>query len=103
MPAHHSILPGFLRVGITTGWVTVGNIGSSVRSDYTVLGNGVNLAARLADRAEPGQILVSERTMAEAGDSVTGDVIDEIAFKGVSRPIKVYALTRPSRSAGDGG
>ncbi|MEE9472532.1 MAG: adenylate/guanylate cyclase domain-containing protein [Acidimicrobiia bacterium] len=82
-----------IGMGITTGWVTVGNIGSAVRSDYTVLGNQVNLASRLADRAEGGQILVSERTMVAAEDFAHGTVIDEVRLKGVNRPIKIYELS----------
>jgi class 3 adenylate cyclase len=82
-----------IGTGITTGWVTVGNIGSAVRSDYTVLGNQVNLASRLADRAEGGQILVSERTMLAVNDFAHGTVIDEVRLKGVNRPIKIYDLS----------
>ncbi len=85
-------------IGIASGWVTVGNIGSPARSDYTVLGNEVNLASRLADRAEPGQILVTDRTMMKAEGTVTGEPVDEITLAGVSRPIKVYALDRKAPS-----
>jgi len=91
-----------IGMGITTGWVTVGNIGSPARTDYTVLGNEVNLAARLTDRAAPGEILVTERTMMEGQDLVSGEVVDEVTLKGVSRPIKIYSLTRPARRTADG-
>ena len=68
------------------------DIGSPARSDYTVLGNHVNLAARLADRAEAGQILVTERTFREVDDLVRGTVVDEVSLKGVNRPIKIYDI-----------
>jgi len=92
-----------IGIGVTTGWVTVGNIGSSARTDYTVLGNEVNLAARLADRAEAGEILVSERTMVKAEGIVRGELVDEVTLKGVSRPLKVYALDRAEKPTSGGG
>ena len=79
-----------MGTGITTGYVTVGNIGSPARLDYTVLGNQVNLASRLADEAKGGQILVSERTLHAAGDLVDSTEIERVQLEGVSRPITIF-------------
>jgi class 3 adenylate cyclase len=87
-----------IGVGISTGYVTVGNIGSSTRTDYTVVGNHVNVAARLATAAEPGQILVSERTMASVQDRVDWAAVQDLVMKGVQRPVKVFALTEKAFS-----
>ena len=51
-----------IRMGIATGFCTVGNFGSDLRLDYTVLGSPVNLAARLESMAEPDCILIDENT-----------------------------------------
>jgi class 3 adenylate cyclase len=88
-------------VGISTGYVTVGNIGSAARLDYTVVGNHVSLAARLAERAQSGQILISERTLVAARDLVEAREIDEVELEGVNRPIKIYEI-EASQTVGAG-
>ena len=81
-----------MGIGVTTGYVTVGNIGSPARLDYTVMGNQVNLASRLADQAAGGQILVSEGTLLAAGDLVVSTEIDQIQLEGVTRPIRIFEI-----------
>jgi class 3 adenylate cyclase/HAMP domain-containing protein len=81
-----------IGIGITTGWVTVGDIGSAARSDYTVLGNEVNLASRLSDRATAGQILVTEATLEAVRDLVEATPLEKVELKGVSRDIRIYEI-----------
>jgi class 3 adenylate cyclase/CHASE3 domain sensor protein len=92
-----------LGIGISTGYVTVGNIGSTARLDYTVIGNHVSLAGRLAERAQAGQVLVSERTLLAVRDFVAAREVDEGEREGVSRPIKIYEIeARQPAGAGAG-
>lgn len=85
--------PFEVGMGVSTGWVTVGDIGSSSRSDYTVLGNHVNLASRLSAQATGGQILVSERTVRAVEHlELYSQLVDEIVLKGVHRPVRIYDL-----------
>lgn len=87
-----------IGVGISTGYVTVGNMGSTTRTDYTVVGNHVNVAARLAAAAEPGQILVSDRTLASVRERVDYEPVDDLVMKGVNRPVRVFSVSATERS-----
>ena len=87
--------PGFVvRMGINTGYCNVGNFGSSDRMAYTILGAEVNLAARLEGAADPGGILLSQDTALLVGDMFELDERDPINLKGISRPIRTFAVRR---------
>ncbi|MCK5899799.1 adenylate/guanylate cyclase domain-containing protein [bacterium] len=81
-----------VRMGISTGFCTVGNFGSDLRLDYTVLGSPVNLAARLQTTAEHNTILIDEYTKDLINSHVNSKYIDEITPKGFARPIQVFQL-----------
>jgi len=81
-----------IRMGITSGYCTVGTFGTSQYMDYTVLGTNVNLASRLESAAEPGEILISYETWSLIKDVVMCRDRGEITAKGFSYPIKVYQV-----------
>jgi class 3 adenylate cyclase/predicted ATPase len=83
-------IPINMHVGLNTGLVVAGSIGSDLRKQYTVIGDAVNTASRIQSAAQPGQILVSESVY-----RCTKDVFDfaeggEITVKGKKNPIRVY-------------
>jgi len=80
------------RTGINTGEAVAGNFGSHNRSDYTVLGPAVNVAARLESKSEPGRILIGPDTAALLGDDVALEPTEPLTLKGVSEPVTGYFL-----------
>ena len=84
--------PFQLRIGISTGYCTVGNFGSEVRMDYTIIGNEVNLASRLQSHAELGSILISHETYSLVKDIVLAEEQDPIQAKGFAKPVRNYKV-----------
>ena len=84
--------PFRIRIGIATGFCTVGNFGSRDRMDYTIIGNEVNLAARLQAAAEPGSILLSHETNALVQGLILTEEQPPITVKGFPKPISGYKL-----------
>lgn len=89
-----------IRMGINTGFCTVGTFGTSSHLDYTVLGTQVNLASRLESAAEPGEILISHETWSLCKDTVMCRDKGEIQVKGFAQPVKVYQVADMRKDLG---
>jgi class 3 adenylate cyclase len=79
-----------IRMGISTGFVTVGNFGSSERMDYTIIGSPVNLASRLQTHAAEDQILISHETWGYVRDCVNCAQPVLLDIKGFTQPVLAY-------------
>lgn len=81
-----------LGIGINTGEVILGMIGSKKRADYTFIGDNVNTASRLCDAAKPGEILVADSTYSHVTDSAKIEGPFRLKAKGKDEYVKVYLL-----------
>lgn len=88
------LVPLTMGVGINTGIMISGNLGSDKRTDYTVIGEEVNLASRLCSKAIPGQTLISDSMYRKLKGLVEVRTLEPIALKGFSEPVKVYEMVR---------
>ncbi len=93
-------MPFQVRMGINTGFCSVGNFGSRDRMDYTLLGAEVNLTARLQSIAQPGGIVVSFETYALVNNIVAAEALEPVSMKGIAREVVPYAIL--GRLADDG-
>ena len=84
--------PFQVRIGISTGFCTVGNFGSQDRMDYTIIGNKVNLAARLESHAESGGILLAHETISLVKDIVMVEERPPLTVKGFVKPVRNYKV-----------
>ena len=89
-----------IRMGINTGYCTVGNFGADTRMDYTIIGREVNLASRLESASEAGEILISHETYSLIKDVIMCRDKGQIAVKGFSRPVQIYQVVDSRRDLG---
>jgi PAS domain S-box-containing protein len=87
-PANHLMF----RIGVTTGDVMIGNVGTRQLFNYTAIGDTVNLAQRLQTAAQPGRILIDQATFEAAAGRVSAAPLEPLLVKGKAQPVPVYEL-----------
>lgn len=81
-----------MRIGVNTGVVVAGNMGDSGRTDYSIIGDSVNLASRLESNAPVDGVLISETTYEHVKDRFKFKEREPIKVKGKEKPVKVYEV-----------
>lgn len=84
--------PMKIRIGINTGYCTIGNFGSEQRMDYTIIGGEVNLASRLESAADVDSILISHETYGLVKNRVECKPMGEVTVKGIAHSVKTYEV-----------
>ncbi len=88
-------------IGLATGWVTVGTIGSAARQEYTVVGDAVTIAGRLAATAGPGEVLLAEKTRRLLGDDTAFVPRGEVSVEGRRQPVLVFGVSAEPAAGAD--
>jgi adenylate cyclase len=81
-----------IGIGIATGKVFSGVLGSLRKKEYTSVGMAVNMAARLQSRAKEGEILISESTFKRLSDDIKTEALPPVSVKGISEPVNIYRV-----------
>ena len=82
----------FIGIGVNSDIVSAGLLGSELHSEYSVIGNGVNLASRIECHCLRGQVLISDQTLTQTEEALDVDVVNRVRVKGKAEPVDLYEV-----------